>query len=305
MHRFLILFAASSAFVATPAFADAPLAVTPSGATEAYFDLPVVATSDTLANSCIDFGWTSISSTETMVVCEVPMSAGAALLSALVAPRYATPTKEYIRFNIAGANGLSRVQASGWRETQTAFGQTQRVELGNENYHNAVMGFMKTVGGVFPPGTQFPNHAAMDVDYKFVTAPQEGMLITSLAPEGAFAVAGLQEGDVVTRIARQRIKNNNGLSDGLHKAIRAPSFEVEFYRDGSQQKAVVPLTFRATTGPLPEPSFSQGAPTPAVTTIVQNEFSVADELERLADLKDRGILSADEFAAEKAKLLAR
>jgi len=305
MQRFMRPLVASAVLVATPALADAPLAVTPSGATEAYFNLPVVATSDTLANSCIDFGWTTISSTETMVVCEVPMSVGASILSALAAPRYATPTKEFIRFNIAGASGLSRVQVSGWRETQTAFGQTQRIELGNENYHNTAMGFMAYLGGIYPPGTQFPNHASMNIEYEFVKAPQEGMRVKAVLPDGAFAAAGFMAGDIVSRIAKQRIKNNNDLSDGLHKAIRGQSFEVEFYRNGKLQKANVPVIFRPTAGPLPAAAFNQAPPAPTTTTIVQSEFSVAEELQRLADLRDRGILTPAEFDAEKAKLLAR
>ncbi len=34
------------------------------------------------------------------------------------------------------------------------------------------------------------------------------------------------------------------------------------------------------------------------------QFSVADELEKLADLRDRGVLSDEEFEAQKSKLLA-
>jgi hypothetical protein len=167
------------------------------------------------------------------------------------------------------------------------------------------MGLMAYLGGVFPPGTQFPNHASMNIEYEFVKVPQEGMLVKAVLPDGAFAAADLQAGDIVTRIARQRIKSDNDLSDGLHKAIRGQSFEVEFVREGKQQKASVPVIYRPTTGPLPEPLHITSTPAQSSTTIVQNEFSVAEELQRLADLKDRGILTTEEFNAEKAKLLAR
>lgn len=288
---------------ASPAMADEPLAVTPSGSTEAYFNLSLVETSDELANSCVDFGWKTISSTETVVVCEVPVSAGNRFLSALAAPRYATPPREFIRFNIAGSNGLSRVQASGWREIQTAFGQTQRTELGNENYHNAVMGFMIHIGAHYPPGTEFPNHAAMDVDYEFVGQPEKGMLITKIYPDGAFANAGMLVGDIVTRIARERIKNNNDVSDGLHKAIRRETFEVQFLRDAIEMKALVPRVFRTAAGPLPEPKVEKSQNEPPAMMVLQKEFSVAEELERLADLRDRGILTDEEFEEQKRKVL--
>jgi hypothetical protein len=47
------------------------------------------------------------------------------------------------------------------------------------------------------------------------------------------------------------------------------------------------------------PASSTPEPPPA-----EPEFSVADELEKLADLRDRGVLSNEEFAAQKSKLLA-
>jgi len=289
---------------ASPALADEPLAVTPSGATEAFFNIPLVETSDVLANSCVDFGWTTISSAETMVVCEVPLSVGASILSALAGPRYATPPREFIRFNLSGYNGLSRVQVSGWRELQTAFGQTQRTELGNENYHNVVMGFLVHLGAHYPPGTIFPNHASIDTDYEFISEPHKGMLLTGVKPEGPFYEAGLRDGDIVTRIARERIRSNNDVSDGLHKALRGDTFKVEYYRDGKESEAEVKTVFRDDIGPLPEALAKADPPEPAPsTTIIQQEFSVAEELERLADLMERGLLSAEEFQSEKEKPL--
>lgn len=289
---------------ATPALADAPYAVTPSGATEAYFSMGMVEASDLLANKCVDLGWTMISSTETTVVCEAPVSFGTRLLSALAGPRYATPPRQFFRFNLAGAQGYTRVQVSSWQEIQTAFGQTQRTDLQSENFHNGVMGFLEGVGGLFPPNTQFPNHAAIQTDYEFVGAPREGMLLTGVREGGPFARAGLRNGDIVTRIARERIKNNNDVSDGLHKATRTDPFEVEFYRGSEKMEAIVPREFRSAAGPLPERAAIAESPASG-TTVVQNEFSIAEELARFAALRDQGILTAQEFEAQKARLLAR
>jgi Short C-terminal domain len=297
--------AAALLSLSSPAYADEFFGLTPSGSTEAYFPLTLVDASDTLANGCVDVGWTTISSTETVVICELPISAGNAILSALAGPRYATPPRQFIRFNLAYQQGYARVQVSGWQEIQTAFGQTQRTELGNQNYHNNVTFFMVGLGAYYPPGTEFPNHASVNADYEFTDLHGGGMLIKSLEPDGAFARGGLQPGDVVTRIARERIRNNNDVSDGLHRAIRDEMFDVQFYRDGEKMKSEVPRVFRDAAPPLPELVMEEEPAETSSTVIVQNEFSVADELVKLADLKDKGIITQEEFERQKAKLLER
>lgn len=303
MKVMIILCAAGALMAATPALADEPLAVTPSGATEAYFGLPVQDTSDLLANKCLDLGWTMVSSTSTTVVCEVPVSFGNVLLSALAGPRYSTPPRQFFRFNLAGARGYTRVQASSWQEIQTAFGQTQRTDLETENYHNNVMGFFQLIGGHYPPDTQFPNHAAMETDYRFVESPRQGMLLTGVADGGPFARAGLRDGDLVTRIAGERIKDNNDVSDGLHKATRSSTFNVEYYRGGSKLQASVPREYRRTAGPLPELAPVAPAPAAVSTTVIQNSFSTADELARFVSLREQGVLTDAEFETQKARLL--
>ncbi|GAA5056717.1 hypothetical protein GCM10023208_21540 [Erythrobacter westpacificensis] len=304
MKREFYFAAAICLMVPAQAMADEPFAVTPSGSTEAYFPMEVVETSDHLANQCLDLGWTMISSTDTTVVCEVPMSFGSRLLSALAGPSYATPPRQYFRFNMAGVQGYTRVQATAWQEQQTAFGQTQQTELASENFHNGVMGFFQNVGGIFPPNTQFPNHAAIDVEYEYVEEPREGMLIVTAYEGGVFARAGLQTGDIVHRIAGERIKDENDTSDGLHKAIRENSFEVQYYRGGDRHEVSVPTEFREPIGPLPEREFVNGAAQPVQsTTIVQNQLSVAEELARFAELRDQGVLTEEEFQAQKARLL--
>jgi hypothetical protein len=168
MQRITAMIVCAAAVSATPAMADEPYAVPPSGMTETYFPMRVVDASDHLANKCLDAGWTMVSSTETVVVCEVLMSFGSRLLSALAAPRYATPPRQYFRFNLAGMRGNTRVQATAWQETQTAFGQNQRTDLVSDNNHNSVMNFFETVDGIYPPGTQFPNHARAGFGYELV-----------------------------------------------------------------------------------------------------------------------------------------
>ncbi len=302
MQRITTMIVCAAAMVATPAMADEPYAIPPSGMTETYFPMRVVDASDHLANKCLDAGWTMVSSTETVVVCEVPMSFGSRLLSALAAPRYSTPPRQYFRFNMAGIRGNTRVQATAWQETQTAFGQNQRTDLASNNYHNSVMNFFESVGGIYPPGTQFPNHAMPGSAFEFVKEPVEGIEVTELTPGGAFERAGIVPGDVVTRLARERTKNLGDLLDGLHKAIRAETYEVEFQRGGETMKVGVAREFRpAVTEPLPEPMEEVVEAAPA--TMVA-PMSVADELAKFAKLRDDGIISAEEFEAAKLRLLA-
>lgn len=286
--------------VAAPVLADEPYAVTPSGATEAYFPMAISDASDFLAGQCVDLGWTLVSSTETVVVCEVPVSFGKKLLSALGGPRFATPPRQFFRFNLAGSNGNTRVQASGWQEIQTAFGQTQRTELQSSNYHNSVMSFFEGAGGLVPPGTTFPNHALAGFVPEIVDG---GLRIIELTPGGAFDLGGLKVGDVVTRVAGERVKELDDLLDGLHKAARAPVYEVQFIRSGNTIKATVPRAYRASAdAPIPArggDTLGQAAQQSATVA----PLSVADELRKFVELRDSGVISEEEFEAQKAKLL--
>ncbi len=56
--------------------------------------------------------------------------------------------------------------------------------------------------------------------------------------------------------------------------------------------------------PAPEPPPTPAAP-PAAAAAIRPETDIFATIERLADLQQKGILSAEEFAAKKAELLAR
>jgi hypothetical protein len=53
--------------------------------------------------------------------------------------------------------------------------------------------------------------------------------------------------------------------------------------------------------PLEEPQAPQAAPAPAQPT--QPEQSALDQLKELGELKQQGVLTDEEFAAQKAKIL--
>lgn len=303
MRHVVWAIAAAVACGATSARADEPYAVTPSGRTEAVFDLAVVATSDRIANGCGDLGWTLVSSTSTMVVCEAQMNTLQSVLATLaIGNQYSTPPKQYLRFNIAGLQSGSRVQATGWIETQMAFGQVRSEEMSSSNYHNNVMDFFRAVGGQFPAGTTFPNHAYFGSAFE-PAEESKGLRLTEIEANSPADLGGLQRGDVLTRLARERIKSSGDLLDGLRKAAKEPQYEVEIERNGQPMKVTLSRVFR----PAAEGPILADAPADPGPALVQSVAapSVADELAKFAKLRDDGIITADEFEAQKAKLLSQ
>lgn len=289
-----------AAVPAAPALADVPYAVTPSGRTEAFFDLPVVEASDRIANGCADNGWTLVSSTPTMVTCELPVSTMQGVLAALtLGNSYSTPARNYIRFNIAGAGSSSRVQATGWIETQMAFGQVRSQEMDGAHYHNNVMALLTNLDGRFPPGTTFPNHAYFGA--QFENADNAGVRITSVEPGSPADRAGMRAGDLLTRIAKEKIKHGGNLLDGMRHAVKNATFDVEVVRAGSKLKLTLPREYRAQ---IVGPAFAE-KPEPEPPVLAQQivPLSPADELAKFAKLRDDGVITEDEFAAQKKRLL--
>lgn len=290
----------AAAVPAAPALADVPYAVTPSGRTEAYFDMPVVGTSDRIANGCADNGWTLVNSTPTVVTCELPVSTMQGILAALtMGNRYSTPPRNYIRFNIAGSGSSSRVQASGWIETQMAFGQVRTQEMDGAHYHNNAMALLTNLDGRYPPGTTFPNHAYFG--NQFENADNAGVVITSVEARSPADRAGMKSGDLLTRIAKEKIKHGGNLLDGMRHAVKAETFDVEVMRAGAKMKLTLPREYRAD---IVGPAFVEAPPTEAPALAQQIvPLSPADELAKFAKLKADGVITEEEFASQKKRLL--
>ncbi|WP_375291011.1 PDZ domain-containing protein [Qipengyuania sp.] len=302
MKRLIIAAALASAVPASPAFADVPYAVTPSGRTEAIFDMGVTDASDRIANGCADMGWTLINSTSTMVQCEAKLSTMQGLLSALlIGNQYSTPPKNYIRFNIAGLNGSSRVQATGWIETQMAFGQTRTEEMDGAHYHNNVMELFSALGGRFPGGTTFPNHAYLGASFQETNG--NGLIVTEVEPQSPAGLGGIVAGDRIVRISKEKIKTSANLLDGLRKAVKNPSYDVEIMRGDSKQTMTLARDYRMVVvepdpSTLPQLAVEEPMPTQQVLPL-----SAADELAKFAKLRDDGIISESEFETQKVRLL--
>lgn len=244
-----------------------------------------------------------ISSDARELVREAPLNMGQSILGQmLMGNSYSTPPRRYFRFNVALVNGVSRVQASGWMELQMAFGQIKRTDFAGPEFQNNVMGFMASAGGKYPVGTRFPNHVMMGIQIQ--ESPQgkyAGLRVTTIEPGSAAEKGGMQTGDIVVRIAKKRFKNIGDYLDATAKAAEAPDYDVEVLRGG----ASVTLKLERAYRPIwTEVVVAKSAPaTTAPAMSVAAVPSVADELRKLAKLKEDGILSDGEFEAQKKKLL--
>lgn len=297
--------AAVAVVLATPAIADEYYAVTPSGRAEGYLDMPVVDASDHLTNKCIDLGWTVVSSTNTVITCEAPMNFGQRLLGQLLMGNsYSTPPRMYYQFNIAGAGPSTRIQVNGWTELQMAFGQVRRTDMTGPSFHNSAIEFIQGIGGRLPPGTTFPNHVLIGFSSEAVEQPEKGLKLVEIDPTSPAASAGLISGDIVTRIARKRVKDHDDLLDALAEAAEGGNYSVEYYRAGKKAEVNLQKAYR---GPIEAPDLSHlvAAEEPEPTSIAVAPVSVADELSKFAKLRDDGVITAEEFQTQKTRLLGQ
>ena len=245
-----------------------------------------------------------MSSSPTEVVCEAPLNFGQTLLGQLaMGNSYSTPPRRFFRFNLAKVNGISRVQASGWMELQMAFGQMRRTDFTGPEFHNSIIGFLSAAGGKLPVGTAFPNHVMLGVDGTLSMRGNEGGFdVTKIFPDMSAEKGGLALGDRIVKIASKKFKSDEDYLDATAKAAKTPVYDIEAIRSGKIVKLKMERAFRPSyndeTIPNAQPSaVAVMAPMPPV--------SIADELAKMAKLKADGILSEEEFQAQKAKLLAR
>lgn len=144
-----------------------------------------------------------------------------------------------------------------------------------------------TGSGPLPLAT---NRADLGLALSPTDAPYRGLKVLGVGVDGPGATAGVLEEDVITRIAGVPVATPSSYYVATEKAAKTETFDVDYYRG----EALATTTF--------------GLPKPASTSAQTDETdpkstSVLDELERLADLRDRGVLTDEEFEALKAEIL--
>jgi hypothetical protein len=283
------------------ALADELFAVTPSGKPEAIFEKPPADTIAVLSSYCMSKGWSVTTSTASQVGCEVKMSAGQAILGQLLLGNsYSTPPRQYVQFVAAPLSGGTRVQMTSWVELQMAFGQVRRTDFDTPAHINSQVLLLLDAGGRLPPGTTFPNHVLAGFDGDYVTYERkQAIRVKTIAAGSPAEKAGLQVDDVVFEIAGKRWKDNNGYLDAAAKAADTATYPVQLSRNGKKVSLILERAFR----PVVTAPVVPAAEIKAADDIPAPVLSVADELTKLADLRERGILTEAEFQAQKVRVL--
>jgi membrane-associated protease RseP (regulator of RpoE activity) len=242
-----------------------------------------------------------VSSTSTELVCEAPLNMGQSIMGQLLMGNsYSMPPRRFFRFNVAEVNGISRVQSSGWMELQMAFGQTRRTDFSGPEFQNSIFDFMGAAGGKFPVGTTFPNHVVMGFEsQRIMLDGYLAMKVTSVSSAYPAEKAGLQVGDLVTKIAGKRFKNSGGFYDAIAKAAESATYPIEVSRNGKSLTLTLERALRPTWTEQVVAEQETGA------IAVQTAFSVADELSKLAKLRDNGTITEADFQSQKKKLLGQ
>lgn len=144
----------------------------------------------------------------------------------------------------------SRILASGWEELPGFCGGTNERAFDDPLFHNALVDLMVEAGGRLPPGTRFPNHAMIGADSVARTRPEPSLEVTEVEPDSPAMRAGLQAGDLVTRIANRRTRTLEDLNRSLVEAASAANFEIRFLREGREKAARVWRCYGPNSGRL-------------------------------------------------------
>lgn len=183
-----------------------------------------------------------------------------------------------------------------------AFGQMRRTDFCGPEFGNSIFNFMGAAGGKFPVGTTFPNHVVLGLKPQDVSlGDRKGMRVMEFAPGSPAVKAGLQVGDVVTAISGKRFKKPDDYLDATAEAATRATYKVEFLRGGQTMSAMLERAFRSPVAEVVVAAprkVESGAPT-------MQPASVADEIAKFAKLKADGVLSQEEFDAQKKRLLAQ
>jgi hypothetical protein len=154
-------------------------------------------------------------------------------------------------------------------------------------------------GGPLPLPT---GRAELGAQLDLTRQPQGGLRIAAVAVDGPAQAAGLMAGDVITRIAGVPVNSRGSFYVATKKAVDLDTFEIAFRRDGAEQSLQFDPSARVATASDDGQATAREVAPSAQSAASDTEAKLA-ELERLGDLRDRGILSEEEFEAMKARIL--
>lgn len=160
-----------------------------------------------------------------------------------------------------------------------------------------------------PPLALASNRAYLGFEFEPIDGHERGVTIARLVEFGQSAALGLRTGDEVVRIAGVPVATRGSIFVATEQAARMDAFEVEYLRDGrlntarfeTEDLAAAAQRAKQAASAASEAKDDLAARPPESTP---SSGTLLGNLERLADLRDRGVLSEEEFAEMKARLLA-
>lgn len=144
--------------------------------------------------------------------------------------------------------------------------------------------------------------AELGAEIDLTPQPQGGLRIAAVAVNGPAQAAGLMAGDVITRIAGVPVNSRGSFYVATENAVDQDTFEIVYRRDGTEQTLQFDPSARGATAAIDEQATAREVSPSGQAAASDTEAKLA-ELERLGDLRDRGILSEEEFEAMKARIL--
>ncbi|WAT17137.1 SHOCT domain-containing protein [Aurantiacibacter sp. MUD11] len=145
------------------------------------------------------------------------------------------------------------------------------------------------------------NRAELGLQVNPVRVPQRGLEVMQLRPGGSGEAAGIRPGDILVSIAGELVASRGSLYVATEKAFDLPEYEVEYLRGGERMTATFGPPQPETEEPANNSAPAASEPSPGTSTT----GTVLEELEALGDLRDRGILSEEEFEEMKARIMNR
>ena len=136
-------------FLAACAQQPARIAETLSGRPEAlFYNTTPGEVAAKVAEGCTTVGLLVIDMRDNSVTCENKMDGTDQMLANLaIGTKHSTPARDLGRFTIFAVGANVRVQLYAWIETQTAYGQTRKLENNSNTDFNGGMKFLRYLGG--------------------------------------------------------------------------------------------------------------------------------------------------------------
>jgi hypothetical protein len=250
---------AAALFVAVSACATTPpqtlQVATPSGRPEALFLTGEVSeAAGQVASGCMNAGMTVVSNNGYQVVCEVAMTMTQSVVTQLaIGNSYSTTPRQFIQFNLADTGDAVRAQATGWVETQMAFGQMRRMPIDQSiAWKNQMQQALFSVGGVPVPGT-VDSSAKAKIGFLMADLSPDGkvgergaVFVSGVFPGGPAEVAGLQVCDRVDYVNGAKVVNVAGYTLEASRTAAGSPIKITVTRGGQS----LDLNVVATTGAI-------------------------------------------------------